>query len=88
MPQTSSLRDAYRYPGFLPAFRVHRQDEEPYGFIVPLHRRRKKVCAVVACVPFVLATMPHGDNRVILIAEVCPSTWSLLTVACSAHGVV
>lgn len=88
MAKTSSLRDAYRYPGFLPAHRVRREDEEPYGFIVPLHRRRKKVCAVVACVPFVLATTPHGDNRVISIAVVCPSIWSSLIVACSVHGVV
>lgn len=50
MTETSSFRDAYRYPGFLPACRLRRQDEEPHGFIVPLRRRRKKVSAATACV--------------------------------------
>jgi hypothetical protein len=48
MAKTTSLRDAYRHPGFLPAAQVEADRDDPDAFVLPLRRRRKKTSAVVA----------------------------------------
>src|ERR1019366_9558389 len=48
MSKTTSLHDAYRHPGFMPALRARTDDDDPDTFWVALRRRRKKTSAEVA----------------------------------------
>jgi hypothetical protein len=84
MPHSTSLRDAYRFPGFQPAQRVR---EEGPGFIVPLSRRRKKVTVVAADLLFAESTIPGNAKHAISIVQIAMSFWSSFTVGSFAPGV-
>lgn len=84
MPPSTSLRDAYRLPGFHPAQRVR---EEGHGYVVPLSRRRKKVTVVGADLLFAGSTIPDNDKLAISIVQIAMSSWSSFTVGFCAPGV-
>jgi hypothetical protein len=84
MPHSSSLRDAYRFPGFQPAQRIR---EEGHGYVVPLTRRRKKVTVVAADLLFAESTIPGNDKLAISIVQIAMSSWSSFTVGFFAPGV-
>ena len=44
MPKTHFLRDAYRYPGFVPATTVRVELAQPDDYTIPLTRHKKTVC--------------------------------------------
>ena len=43
MPKTTSLRDAYRYPGFVPAMTVRVEPGVPADYVLSRTRRQKKL---------------------------------------------
>lgn len=83
MSQSTSLRDAYRFPGFQPAQRVR---EEGHGYVVPLSRRRKKAPVAAVAFPFVASTIPGNDKHAISIVQTAMSFWSSFTVGSFALG--
>jgi len=46
MPKIHSLRDAYRYLGFVPAMTVRVEPDAPADYVLLLTRRQKKVCGL------------------------------------------
>ena len=84
MPQNITLRDAYRFPGCIPAQRVRKESQ---AFVVTLVRGRKKVTVVVAASPFDVSMTRVCVKFVIWIVATAKCSWSFLTAACSAHGV-
>jgi hypothetical protein len=84
MPPSTSLRDAYRFPGFHPVQRVR---EEGHGYVVPLLRRRKKVTVVAADLLFAGSTIPDDDKHAISIVQIAMSSWNSFTVGSFAPGV-
>lgn len=84
MPKSTSLRDAYRFPGFHPAQRIR---EEGHGYVVPLSRRRKKVTVVAADLLFAESTIADNGKPAISIVQIAMSSWSSFTVGSFARGV-
>ena len=55
MPKIHSLRDAYRYLGFVPAMTVRVEPDAPADYVLLLTRRQKK-SAASAVFPFAAPT--------------------------------
>jgi hypothetical protein len=85
MPQNTTLRDAYRFPGCHPLQQVQ---ADAHAFVVTLKRRRKKVSVAVADSRFDASTIRIYVKREIWIVVIVRCSWSSLTVACSALGAV
>jgi len=70
------VRDAYRFPGFVPKAEVYGLFGEPMLRVVPLRRRRKKPCVVSVAVCAAVSTIDDRGWRAICRAARCKSTWS------------
>jgi hypothetical protein len=80
MSKTTSLRDAYRHPGFVPALRAEADTDNPDTFIVPLRRRRKKTSAGVADAWSTVTTITFcaGPATSIAVADLSSSNSSFV----------
>ena len=83
MPKTHSLRDAYRYPGFVPAMTVRVEPDAPADYVLSLTRRHKKRSAVF---PIAALTTTSADAAAIRIAPVTGSISNSNSVASIAPG--
>src|SRR5207245_6426695 len=70
------LRDAYRFPGFVPVDQVRGMFGDPRVRVVPLRRRRKKRRVVSARLCAAAFTIGDRGWRAICPAARCESTWS------------
>jgi hypothetical protein len=86
MSKTTSLRDAYRHPGFLPALRARTDDDDPDTFVVSLRRRRKKTSAAVADAWSTVPTITSCGAPATSIAVVDPSSSNSSFVASLVLG--
>ena len=86
MSKTTSLRDAYRHPGFVPALRARTADDDPDAFVVSLRRRRKKTSAAVADAWSTVPTITSCGALVTSIAVADPSLSNSSFVASLVHG--
>jgi hypothetical protein len=69
------LRDAYRFPGFVPLAAVQGVFGDPKAVIVKLSRRRKKRSAVGAVNGVAVITTDGSNECGIFRAEIGGSTW-------------
>jgi hypothetical protein len=69
------LRDAYRFPGFVPLAAVQGVFGDPKAVIVKLSRRRKKRCAVNVVVGVAVTTTAESSRSGICRAEIDGFTW-------------
>jgi len=86
MSKTTSLHDAYRHPGFMPALRARTDDDDPDTFVVSLRRRRKKTSAAVADAWSTVTTITSCDAPATSIAAADPSSSNSSFVASIALG--
>jgi hypothetical protein len=86
MPETQSLRDAYRHSGFVPAINIRIDPNAPEVYILPLRRRQKKRSAAHAGFPLGVPTTTSFVGLAIWIVAVIRSSWSLNFAASIAHG--
>lgn len=86
MSKTTSLHDAYRHPGFMPALRAQTDDDDPDTFVVPLRRRRKKTFAAVADAWSTVTTITSCGAPATSIAVADPSSSNSSFVASLALG--
>ena len=86
MSKTTSLHDAYRHPGFMPALRARTDDDDPDTFVVSLRRRRKKTSAAVADAWSTVTTITSCDAPATSIAAADPSSSNSSFVASLALG--
>ena len=86
MPKTHSLRDAYRYPGFVPAMTVRIEPDAPTDYVLSLTRRQKKRSAASAVLPFAALTTTSSVAAAISIAAATPSSWNSNSAASIARG--
>jgi hypothetical protein len=86
MAKTSSLRDAYRHPGFLPAARVEADSDQPDTFVLPLRRCRKKTSAAVAAASSPVITITSRAEPATSIAAGDRSWWNSSFAASIALG--
>ena len=69
------LRDAYRFPGFVPMAAVQGVFGDPKAVVVKLSRRRKKRCAVNAVAGVAVTTTTESSKSGICRAEIGEFTW-------------
>ena len=69
------LRDAYRFPEFVPLAAVHGVFGDPKAVVVKLIRRQKKRCAVGAVGGVAVTTTTGGGECEISRAEIGGFTW-------------
>ena len=86
MPKTHSLRDAYRYPGFVPAVTVRVEPDAPTDYVLSLTRRQKKRCAASAVFPIAALMTTSADAAAIWIAPVTGSISNSNSAASIARG--
>lgn len=86
MSKNASLRDAYRYPGFVPAMTISINAETPEVYVLPLRRRQKKRSVAHAGFPLEALMTMLSASREIWIAVVIPYFLSLLSVASIVRG--
>lgn len=86
MSKTTSLRDAYRRPGFMPALRARTDEGDPDTFVVSLRRRRKKTSAAVADAWSTVTTITSCGAPATSIAVADPSSSNSSFVASLALG--
>jgi hypothetical protein len=70
------LRDAYRFPGFIPLAAVRGLFGDPMVRIVSLRRRRKKQPVEVVESGSKVTTIGDRDRRAICRAGRCASSWT------------
>ena len=72
------LRDAYRFPGFIPLAEVQGVFGDPRAIVVKLNRRRKKRCAVDVGVGMAVATTAESSKSGIFRAGIdgCTCKWT------------
>ena len=86
MPKTHSLRDAYRYPGFVPPMTVRIEPGAPADYVLSLTRRQKKRSAASAVFPFAALTTTSSVAAAIWIAAVTRSSSNSNSAASIARG--
>ena len=73
--KSKRLRDAYRFPGFVPLGAVHGVFGDPKAVILKLSRRRKKRCAVDVVAGVAVTTTTDSSKCGICRAETDVFTW-------------
>ena len=88
MAKTHSLRDAYRYPGFVPSMTVRVEGDAPEVYVLPLRRRQKKRAVASVVVSLGALTTTSSAALAIWIAAATRSILSLNFVASIVRGAV
>ena len=81
------LRDAYRFPGFVPQAAVHGVFGDPKAVIVKLTRRRKKRCAVAVVNGVAVTTITESSECGICRAETGGFSWKRTSDAWTVRAV-
>jgi hypothetical protein len=71
-----SLRDAYRFPGFVPALIIHGVFGDPQVRVLSLKRRQKKPRAESVAAGIAVTTIESSKWCEIYLVAICASTWS------------